>query len=94
VLLYKSTAQCDSVQFTGVPPGATAVCACIVCHRGEDLFGLQQHLDNWLTTPTDYDILFVRWVGLNAACHILICHDMCDIESSVSGLSVACVTHD
>ncbi|KAF6266669.1 hypothetical protein COO60DRAFT_1632739 [Scenedesmus sp. NREL 46B-D3] len=30
-----------------------------VC-RGEDLFGLQQHLHNWLHTCTPSDILFVR----------------------------------
>eukprot|EP00882_Tetradesmus_deserticola_P011750 GHRQ01012433.1.p1 GENE.GHRQ01012433.1~~GHRQ01012433.1.p1 ORF type:complete len:254 (+),score=62.62 GHRQ01012433.1:621-1382(+) len=29
--------------------------------RGEDLFGLQQHLDNWLETRTQCDILFVRY---------------------------------
>jgi hypothetical protein len=28
--------------------------------RGEDLFGLQVHLHNWLSTPTPYDVLFVR----------------------------------
>lgn len=29
--------------------------------RGEDLFGIERHLDDWLTQPTGYDILFVRY---------------------------------
>ncbi|WIA29135.1 hypothetical protein OEZ86_011646 [Tetradesmus obliquus] len=29
--------------------------------RGKDLFGLQQHLHHWLHTPTQCDILFVRY---------------------------------
>lgn len=36
------------------------VCCVLPC-RGDDLFGLQQHLDNWLLIPTQCDILFVRW---------------------------------
>jgi len=35
------------------------VCLLSSC-RGEDLFGLQQHLHNWLHTPSTYDVLFVR----------------------------------
>eukprot|EP00879_Flechtneria_rotunda_P008997 GHRR01009420.1.p1 GENE.GHRR01009420.1~~GHRR01009420.1.p1 ORF type:complete len:192 (+),score=75.42 GHRR01009420.1:701-1276(+) len=32
--------------------------------RGEDLFGLQQHLHNWLQVPTAYDVLFVRYSNM------------------------------
>lgn len=41
----------------------TAVLYCHVCCwcRGEDLFGMEQHLHNWLHTPSAYDVLFVRW---------------------------------
>jgi hypothetical protein len=28
--------------------------------RGEDLFGYEAHLDNWLTQPSSHAILFVR----------------------------------
>ncbi|KAF8072926.1 hypothetical protein HT031_000586 [Scenedesmus sp. PABB004] len=32
--------------------------------RGEDLFGLERHLDSWLRTPTPYDVLFVRYEAM------------------------------
>jgi hypothetical protein len=46
-------------------PTAVKVTAVLYCHvccwcRGEDLFGMQQHLHNWLQTPSAYDVLFVR----------------------------------
>ncbi|GBF96285.1 hypothetical protein Rsub_09080 [Raphidocelis subcapitata] len=28
--------------------------------RGEDLFGYEAHLENWLTAPVDYDIFYAR----------------------------------
>eukprot|EP00775_Hariotina_reticulata_P013695 gene13695-13817_t len=33
-------------------------------NRGEDLFGLEEHLDSWLHTPTAYDVLFVRYENM------------------------------
>lgn len=33
---------------------------CLHCLRGEDLFGLEQHFHNWLQTPADFDVLFIR----------------------------------
>ncbi len=30
--------------------------------NGDDLFGYEAHLRNWLTCPTTFDILFVRYV--------------------------------
>lgn len=60
--------------------------------RGEDLMGIEAHFENWMKSPTSYDVVFVRYESLfDAETSTLLIHQCCCHKKSRSQLEEMCM---